>query len=333
MPALFCSLLEVFWSAAGHDLHLGGVRLDLHDGTPLQVHAAFGAFLGDEEACHFAMGSKGHAGLLPCMLCRNVFNNNTPRVMGRGMIPHDSDDWNAIDLHTLDSLIAMADRLAHLAAHAPRAALNAACTEAGWNYTPHSVLFQSRWRARACPADRVYYDWMHIYCVNGVLNRHFGYLAHAVKPLGVSATMMHQYAVSFVMPGDMPSGADALTPVRFKNTWDSWTLKASASESLSLVMVLGMYFRPISENAAKPELRRHAACFMLLVHVIEMLLASARPNTYTYIKDACPAATTCYHIYSAAALCNQGVFAYCASLGPMSARSVPWRMQHAAPHP
>ena len=129
----------------------------------------------------------------------------------------------------------------------------------------------------ACPATCVGFDWMHVYFVSGIFNSQFGLLAHALKPLGVSAESLHTYVATFNWPARVGSltGVDVFGPKRMKSSWEEWSLRAAASEALSLIPVLGNFMQCLMQHV-NTEVRQHAACFLLLVRVADMLQGSAR---------------------------------------------------------
>ena len=79
-----------------------------------------------------------------------------------------------------------------------------------------------------------------------------------------------------VMLGCGSGGQDVFGTKRLKSWWPDWTMKADASESLSLVPVLAAYFRNLAYGHDDRVVRQHAAAFLLLAKVVEMLLSTTR---------------------------------------------------------
>ena len=273
---LFARIIGVFFNESGHDFKVGGVYIPLVGGVPLRIYGALEAFLSDEAAMNAAFGCKGAAGYRPCLLCRNVHNANTVRVAQHGDVPHSVSDWALIRPHTQASLEAIAGRLATIANHGTRAELLEAQTVLGWNWVPEGLLFDARLFALASPLECAYMDWMHVIFVGGVFNLHFGHLLHECKEHGITPSMLEQYVGMFNWPHGLASPSDVLDTKRIQSSWKEWSLKATASEGLSLYTCMALYFRVVMDEAAIPELRALAAGFMLLVNVIDLLQAAPR---------------------------------------------------------
>ena len=279
MPALFLAALQTFWGTP-HHMAEAGVRLELHDTSALHVFAKLGIFIADEAAIHMAYACKGSSGFRPCLLCSNVYNARTVRTVAPGDVPHHASDWNSLRLHTAETLSAVAEQLADVAASGTAAALDDLQTRLGWTYAPMSVLWMDPWRTVASPHTSVGFDVMHVFFVsNGVFNRHVGHMVHHIKRFGITFSKLFEYMCAFHWPGALQKsgGQDVFSQKRSASTWNEWCLKASASECLSIVPVLGLYFQSILDRAeAAEELRRHAASFLLLAKVVELVMSTTR---------------------------------------------------------
>ena len=117
MAAVLRNILDTtFFDSRKHDMSLSGVRLRLHDGTPLHIFISFEILLADESAIHALYGNKGSARLKPCLLCQNVFNANDTR----GVVAHDTTGFavyhtcteiSSLVLHTPGTIEAILKRL------------------------------------------------------------------------------------------------------------------------------------------------------------------------------------------------------------------------------
>eukprot|EP00973_Karenia_brevis_P020513 2817067-Karenia_brevis.AAC.1 len=73
------AILKLFFDPRGNDMAKTGIMLQLTDGSHVHLFLTLGDILGDEEALHSMIGCKGHAGLKPCMKCKNVYQHGNPR--------------------------------------------------------------------------------------------------------------------------------------------------------------------------------------------------------------------------------------------------------------
>ena len=205
MAAVMQAILECFWPRQGHDLSVSGAFLQLSDGSTLHVWMRLGIVIADEAALHFAYACKGAAGFRPCLLCANIHNRLTARPIGPHDLPHTTTEWHAVQLHTPGSLAEISRQLAQAARDRP-AALADLETQLGWTYVADSILFSTRWFSKANCTSSVCFDWMHIFLVGGVFNVHVGVMMHALKPLHITAEMLHTYLQLFSWPSAVPSG-------------------------------------------------------------------------------------------------------------------------------
>ena len=282
ISAIIKALLGLFWNTE-HDAKLGGISLRLFDQTMLRVFMQCGIFIADESALHATFCCKGSSGLKPCLLCANVFNNNTSRCIvendATGFAQgHDCTEYHKLVLHTPATIAGILRRLSSGAAELSQRDFSELQTRLGWNYVPEGVLMDARWREVMDPSHVAMYDWMHVWLVGGVFNIHMGLLMQHLKPHGLTYAIMHEYASMFNWPAAMKgnTGVDALTTKRAKSSWDDCTLKAAASECLSLFPVVANYILAVRERSRSPEVVQHCTCFLLLVKVLELLQSSAR---------------------------------------------------------
>lgn len=281
LSAVFGALLDTFWSDDAHDFSRAGIELDLADGSSMHLWARFEVLLSDEAALHAAYACKGAAGLKPCLVCMNVMNGRLQRDdVGAEAVLHSSSDYNALRYHTMASLRGIARRLDTVAGEGVKARLDETQTALGFNHCPAGILFREKWLSMAAPFAHAGFDWMHCYLVNGIFNHHTGLFLHAIRPLGIEPKALHEYITRWTWPKSIGSktGIDVFGPKRFDSSWKEWSLRATASEGLSLVPVVGMFFQSVVENNSNHELTRHSACFLLLTRVIEMLMLANRSD-------------------------------------------------------
>ena len=278
-PMLYGHMLQMFWDPDGHSMDTTGCFVQLAGGGNLHVFADFGALLADEAAIHTAYSNKGAAGYRPCILCKNVANARSTRPLRRGDVTHVCHEWNSIELHTNDSLLEVARHLARVSEQRSRAELEEEQTRYGWAYQTQSILWRPEWFRLASPASIVVFDWMHVVFVGGVFNVHVGHMVHATKEFGLTGARLSEYVSAWRWPVAVGSttGVDVFGPQRFAASWEAWSLRATGSEGLSLVPVLANRMQAVLDDASSSDsLKKHAACFLMLARIVEMLLASSR---------------------------------------------------------
>ena len=257
----------------------------LHSGQELHIWAELAGVLADEEAIHSAYANKGHAGWRPCLLCENVYLLRLTRDPADNDVPHTCTTFSALRKHTPATHQAVAQRLAESARVGPRARHEDLETELGWNYVANFVLWNPRWREIATPSKTVMYDFMHVYFVSGIFNVQVGHLLHHLKRHNITTTMLDGFVQLFHMPkaSAKSAGQDLFSPKRVRASLKEWSLKATASEGLSIGPILDLYCFDLQRNTV-PDLRKHATCFNLLWIVVTLMLTSTRPSGRCVIR-------------------------------------------------
>lgn len=293
MSAIVGSLLNFMDGAQGHDMQRAGISLMLKDegaqaaacGTSVRVFMSLGIILADESALHSVYGCKGSSGLKPCLLCQNIFSaRETREIIQRDATgfaqPHTCTDAGKLVLHTPHTIAAIQRRLSVAAGSLSQEDCKELQTRLGWNYLAEGLLQQLRWRELADPTRTAMYDWMHVWLVSGVFNAHVGLMVRALKPLGITYEKLNQYVQLFRLPSSVKDHRrlDVFSAKRAKASWEDNSLKAAASECLSLFPIMGNYMQALVEKSQNATVRRHASAFVLLVEVMELLLQSARPG-------------------------------------------------------
>ena len=265
----------------------GGISLLLHDGSVLIIFIEFGMMLADEAALHSAYQFKGASGLKNCALCSNVFNWRSARdavaadTTGISRY-HTCCELRDLRLHTRATLTAIVKRLAAAAAAGmSRRNLEELETRLGFNYIPDGIMQDNVLRALADPTEHLLYDTMHIYYVNGIFGNHVGRLLEALKPHGITYATLRTYVSHWTWPSNVKkqSLTDPLEGKRAKSSWDDGVFKCTASEALSLMPVVAQFVEASVLAMASADARRHGACFMLLINVLQLIEKSARGAT------------------------------------------------------
>lgn len=281
--AVVKSLINVFFDPRGHDFSKSGISLRIHEGDLVRIFASLGVVLADEAALHCCYACKGSSGLKPCMLCTNIFN----RIHRPGIITgdatglaqtHTCHDSSKLQLHTTHTMNEVIRRLVAAVGTMSNAAFNELQTRLGWNYWTNGVMLDARTRSIVDPTEHSMYDWMHCFFVNGVFNVHVGRMMVALKLHGVTYAVLHTYLACWVWPKRVgtSSGTNVCCPKRADASWKDGTLKCTASEGLSLVPVLAHFMESLAGRSPVQEVKDHAACFLRLTKVVELILRVAR---------------------------------------------------------
>ena len=282
VSAIVAAALGVFFDEAGHDMQKAGIQVTLKNGTSHHLFFKLGMVLADEAALHAVYCCKGSGGLKPCMLCQNIFNQKLRPEIIEGdrsgwAQPHTCNDYAKLVLHTSSSIRAILNRLSTAQANMTKGEFQELEIRFGWNLIPNSLLMNISLFSICCPSEVLLYDWMHVLFVSGVFNVHMGYLMVAMKEFGITYTMLHEYTLQFTWPFLVGNGArDVMCPQRAKSSWKDGSLKATASEGLSLVPVLATFFHEVERKTTNLQLSQHCTCFGALVRIIETIQKSTR---------------------------------------------------------
>ena len=213
------------------------------------------------------------------LLCSNVYNARTVRTVARGHVPHNCASSEKCSFHTETSLRRVATALSRTAASGTKAQLEEQERETGWHFAPGAIIFTERWMKVACPTYGACFDWMHVFFISGIFNVHVGQLLHALNSVGITPSQLSEYIAHFHWPHFIGSktGIDVFGPKRVKSSWSEWQLRATASEALSITPVVANFLQGILDRPGHDvNIAPHAACFLLLARVVEMLQLCSR---------------------------------------------------------
>ncbi len=131
-----------------------------------------------------------------------------------------------------------------------------------------------------CPSRHVAYDYMHVYFVTGIFNVHCGLLVGRFQDFGIAPSRLHDFFRRVHLPKRLPMNkVDVFSERCVASTLENWTLKATASECLTIVPILALFVFGLQASTRVPALQEHCACFLLLARVVGLLLRSARGLT------------------------------------------------------
>jgi len=254
-----------------------GVVLQLPQG-PTVLLARLTNMLGDESALRAVWSSKGAAGLLPCLLCKNICTRDLSAEDASSYLQDLScSSAAALDLASDADIIEKVDALRAMRGHSTRAQFERQEKAYGLTFCATGVLADDDLRHAVRPASIHTYDSMHVYFSNGICSFETHLFLQAARPVGVTMDMVKMFmSARWQWPAHLRSkGRDLhslFTPARQGASPDSF--KASASEMLMLMPML----RHFVETVIRPtgQLGRESSSMLALCAVTDELQAIKR---------------------------------------------------------
>ena len=77
VSAIFKALMMDVFLSDVHNFHSSGISLQLPNGEHLQVYMRLEIVIADEAALHSIYTCKGASGLKCCLLCQNIFTDDS----------------------------------------------------------------------------------------------------------------------------------------------------------------------------------------------------------------------------------------------------------------
>ena len=287
---------RMFWSPDGQDMERGGISIALCSesfSSSVRVHlfVKMGMMLSDEAALNAMLHSKGASGLKCCAICQNVCDAKSTRRSVHTdpwVALHTEPDASKFVMHTAGTINSVVKRLRGLASAVKdgepcKGQLKDAQTNLGFSHNDFAILFDDFLRPKMLPHKIVCYDWMHVWCVSGILPAHAGrffYYWHNHKNSDFKIEQAREYLALWTWPreiGDSHTGVKAFDSDRIENSLKAQYLHVTASEARSLIAPLGHFVRRSLINPdTDPPLRERAESFLHMVNVIEELEAASR---------------------------------------------------------
>ena len=237
-------------TAGGNDFETTGMALpqcmSAPAGNRLTLNACLWCFVADEPALKDFFMIKGHAGLLPCILCSNVLLHRLydPTVHA-GFISTACTDWMAMKRHTDASIRVLYLHLAEqhgLAEPDDFKELELAC---GMNYSVFSLMAEPR----IMVASMLMYDWPHTYVIGGLLDNEMGSLMQEFRRLRAPTSYDTLSAIvgRFTFPGRQRPNFDRLfDAAAVRSHYAAGAFKSSASDFLTLAPIFAFYMKHVA---------------------------------------------------------------------------------------
>ena len=280
-------LKGTFFDKDGTDISRSGVALDLGAGDAPQVSLLFAehaATIADAKALVQILGSMGWGGLKPCMCCRNIVS------VASGLATHDaalqpitSLSINTWKPHTDDSVRALLAKLGRQRGVLGPTKFSELETANGWRYNELSIVLDVDLGYR--PISTLYFDWMHVYMVDGTYGREVDAIMQRIKQRRKKDTLvtyddLDAYLRLWIWPRQF-AGASGVCGQQ--------TFSASASQTLSASPVLTTYFGDVVLPLG--QYQDEIDSFVKLGDVVDIL---ANANKGIVGPDDLEAATTCW---------------------------------------
>lgn len=208
------------------------------------------------------LNCKGAAGLKPCLLCANVFSGREVRSIVESdksgvAVYHFDPDHSKLQPATPEFIDAVMNRLRTAHGTLSNDDFDELETRLGWNYNPHGVMQDARWRARVSPLLTVLWDWMHVFFVSGVFNVHVGIMMKRIKRHRVTYALVGKYAAAFRFPKRLHGAkpCDVFNERRSTKHYEESSFKCTASDGLCCMRI----FHWLSPTAGRAAARRCGA--------------------------------------------------------------------------
>ena len=259
---------KYFFNAAGGCNLESGVKLP-DDTTP---KGRLFCFVADEPALKDFFLHKGHAGLLPCCLCRNVILHRLYNAAAHlpPFVTTACVNWDDLRLHDDASIRAL---YFHLADAHGRGVRGEEFEEleivTGLGYNDFGLIHNPRVHV----ASMLMYDWPHIYVVGGLLDIEIGQCMHAL----VSARAPRTYAAKVGYLGrwtwshrQSPPLGKLFDAAAIRSHSAAGTVKANASDIMSLTPVINFFLMQATRKQGFAQ--AHVDSLIACIDVLELLM-------------------------------------------------------------
>ena len=294
MGVMKALLNQIFFNPHGNCFRRKGLSIQ---GVP--IFGEIKVILSDCLAFEEAFLCKGHNGWKLCSICSRVINHTlidatlVASANGVRSTCTEVDKWGWHDNETIKASLR---KLQEAYQEWQRGDMTKAHFEElelvhGWVHTPgmqHMLLDDE---IQLQYASSLMYDWMHLYLVNGLLDREFGQLMAHIKA-DVTYAQLGAYVELWTWPKSVSGSLTHLfDESNARNNVKNHCFASKASELLSLVPVLLRFFCLVvlSMGVWTPQVESFIAC----LEAVEMIHAVSRgcvtaPVLAQYIFRRCP---------------------------------------------
>lgn len=263
------ALNKYFFNTEGGTADLGaGVQMP--DGSMLT--AKLWACVADEPALKDFFLFKGHAGLLPCILCKNVIlqRNFDPTVHRHPFVNTACTNWDAFQPHTDASIRGLFLHLADAHTRGVRGPLlDEMQVTTGLNYNVFSLVAQPHVHV----ASQLMFDWPHCYCVGGLVDREIGQCMASLSAARSPTTyaVLGGFLKQWTWPRRLSPPLNKLFDAKAASShWEAGSFKSTASELMTLAPAISFYMVNVAmpHGIAIPQVRSLIAA----IDTLELLM-------------------------------------------------------------
>ena len=288
MSSLVRMLLNTFFfNQEGTDLGTAGVTIQLADGSPMHIVANLDIILADIPALKQTISWKGFAARVPCFCCKNIYSKTAASRQPREaralsitsvdfaqMVPHS-------DLSVRNTFQQLIDAKA---AGISATALRELETKLGWSFCAHPLLMDTR-VCRGVVSTSMF-DWMHVYCVNGLVSDEVALFMREMKAKAktlhvdpITFDKVHTYMQTWRWPRALAS-AHNLCNSKSAHTWqENNSFGGTASEQLSFLPVFRRFTEAvISKSPLGLQFTAEITSMLALADVVDCLQAITRDH-------------------------------------------------------
>ena len=285
LSRLFALLLKsAFFKPGGFDFARSGMTLGL-GGESVMLFARWAILLADELALKEILLCKGHAGYKPCVLCSNVVLHALSRsrpLATDWSVTTACTDVSRFKLHTDESVRASMARLPEAKESVPAKDFAELQVVHGFSFNPHSLLLDQHLQIGV--ASCVMFDWMHVYCVGGLLDVELGQCMRALYDQRAPTTyhVLGAYVAQWKWPKALGASllANLFDGKSAKKYLANEVFSCTASELLSLSPVLANYFANVAlaQGACLEHVQSILAAFAAVECLVEVRRGTVTPE-------------------------------------------------------
>lgn len=240
-----CLAKYFFNTSGGCNFKDPGMTLTTGDVTGT-LRAVLWCFVADEPALKDFFWNKGHAGLLPCVLCSNVLLHSLyDSTVHIGCVSTACTNFEAFKRHTDASIRALHHDLANKSTTMTIGDFKEAEISCGFNYSEHCLIADPN----VAVASQCMFDWPHTYAVGGIADVEFGTAMVMLRRLRSPTTyaVIGAFVAQWTFPARQRPNCSKLFDVSAASSHHAaCAFKSNASDLLSLAPVLSFYFRYVA---------------------------------------------------------------------------------------
>jgi hypothetical protein len=261
--------LKFFFDPDGDDIERAGITV-YPNGEMRTMFAVLGCILADGPALKDVIGSKGHSGMKPCVLCLNGTDHKPP---GGAEPLHDHSEYlvsiaepnlKRFKKHTDESLRGAMQKLRGYRLTLDATAFEAMQSFHGLNWNEWSLLMNTR--IMLSVVSSLMYDWAHCLVCDGIADGEFGmFMKHMhVHRTRTTYAEVGAYISAWTVPKGLGDVRKLFTPSGSLNNIKKGSFTCMASQFLTLTPMLILYLTRVCLPRGE--------CIPQVLSMIEVLL-------------------------------------------------------------